>query len=501
MPRRFVSIWFCHLLTDWFVRRHPDLRGQPFVLAAPDHGRMKITAANHAAQSQGITTGTSVADARALLNTLQVFDDVPGLPVKLLTALGHWSIRYTPVTAIDPPDGLLFDVSGCAHLWGGEIPYLRDIFTRLKDFGYTIRIGMADSPGAAWAVARFGSPAAPVIPPGEQLNVLLPFPPDALRLEPAVLEKLRKLGLYQIRSFIDMPRAALRRRFGTGLLLKLDQALGVENEILTPLQSPEVFREWLPSIEPIRTATGIEIALKQLLEGLCQRLTQEGKGLRSAVFKCYRVDGQLRQIAIGTNRPAHHPVHLFRLFEGKIPQLAPGLGIELFVLEAVKVEDTQPAQDVLWKSTTGLEDTAIAELLDRITNKTGADTVHRYLPDQHHWPERSIKVTSNLQEKADIGWRTDRPRPIRLLPQPEPVEVTAPIPDYPPMLFIYRGRIHRIKKADGPERIEREWWLEAGEHRDYYTVEDEEGQRYWIFRLGHYDADKPHRWFIHGFFA
>jgi protein ImuB len=230
-------------------------------------------------------------------------------------------------------------------------------------------------------------------------------------------------------------------------------------------------------------------------------LTKEGKGLRNAVFTCYRIDGQLRQIAIGTNRPTHHPVHLFRLFEGKISQLAPGLGIELFVLEAAKVEDTQPAQDILWKSTTGLEDPIIAELLDRITNRTGADKVHRYLPDQHHWPERSVKITSNLQEKTDIGWRTDRPRPIRLLPQPERVEVTAPIPDYPPMLFIYLGQIHRIKKADGPERIEREWWLEAGEHRDYYTVEDEEGRRYWIFRLGHYDADKPHRWFIHGFFA
>ncbi|SEW53779.1 Y-family DNA polymerase [Chitinophaga arvensicola] len=501
MRRRFVSIWYCQLLTDWWIRRQPELRGQPFVLAAPDHGRMIITAASQAAQQQGISAGMSVADARALVATLQVFDNIPGSAVKLLTALGHWCIRYTPVSAIDPPDGLMLDVSGCAHLWGGEVPYLRDIFTRLKKFGYTIRIGIADSPGAAWAVARYGSAAAPVIPPGEQLAALLPFPPDALRLEPAILEKLRKLGLYQISSFIDMPRSALRRRFGNSLLLRLDQALNVEDEIIHPLQPPEAFREWLPSLEPIRTATGIGIALKQLLDLLCERLAKEGKGLRTVVFKCYRIDGEVSEISIGTNRPSHQPVHLFRLFEEKIPQIAPALGIELFVLEALKVEDTLPSQDVLWKRSTGLEDTIIAELLDRITNKMGADTVRRYLPDQHHWPERSIRITTNLQEKTDIGWRTDRPRPIRLLPQPELVEVAAPIPDYPPMLFIYQGKVHRIKKADGPERIEREWWLEAGEHRDYYTLEDEEGRRYWIFRLGHYDPDTPARWFIHGFFA
>lgn len=500
MSRRFVTIWFRHLLTDWFTRRQPQLRNTPFVLAAPDHGRMKVTAANAAAQALGINADMSVADARALFTTLQVFDEVPALPVKLLTSLGHWCIRFTPVTAIDAPDGLILDISGCAHLWGGEEPYLQDILSRLKNFGYDVRAGMADTIGAAWAIARYGQGNS-IIPAGEQTTHLLPLPPAALRLEIPVVERLQKLGLYQVENFIGMPRAALRRRFGQQMLRRLDQAIGLEDEALEPLQPPEPYQERLPSMEPIMTGTGIEIALQRLLDTLCQRLTTDGKGLRTCVFKCYRVDGNIQQIEIGTNRASHNPVHLFKLFEGKIPTIEPALGFELFVLEAAKVEDALPSQEALWVVSGGLEDVIVAELLDRLTGKMGPDTIQRYLPDQHHWPERSIKPATCLKEKPTIDWRTDRPRPIRLLSKPEAVEVSAPIPDYPPMLFRYKGQLHRIKKADGPERIEREWWLEAGEHRDYYSVEDEEGRRYWLFRLGHYDVDKPQHWFIHGFFA
>lgn len=500
MPARFIAIWFRHLQTDWFTRRQPELREVPFVLAAPDHGRMKITAANIPAQAQGIDTGMAVADARALVPSLQVLDEVPGLAEKLLTALGHWCIRYTPVAAIDPPDGLILDISGCSHLWGGEVPYLEDIRSRLRDFGYDVRAAIADTIGAAWAVARYGR-VTPVVPPYEQQAHLLPLPPAALRLDPEVLERLHKLGLYQVGSFINMPRSALRRRFGQGLLQRLDQALGMEPEIPAPLQLPEPYEERLPCLEPIMTATGITIALERLLEALCRRLQKEEKGLRNARLKCYRVDNEVQEVSIGTNRPSHNSRHLFKLFEQHISQIAPGLGIELFVLEASRVEAVSTAQEALWSSAGNLDDRMVAELLDRLTGKIGAGIVHRYLPDQHHWPERSFKQAPSLQESPDIAWRTDRPRPIRLLAAPALIEVSAPIPDYPPMLFRYKGELHRIKKADGPERIEREWWLETGAHRDYYCVEDEKGQRYWLFRLGHYDADQPHQWFIHGFFA
>lgn len=459
-----------------------------------------VTAANAVAQQQGIDAGMTVADARALVPHLQVLDDQPGLPIRLLTALGEWCIRFTPLTAIDPPDGLMLDVSGCAHLWGGEASYLADIAARLKKNGYEVRAAMADTMGAAWAIARFGK-LSPIIAPGEQAAALMPLPPAALRLDPAITERLHKLGLHQVHNFIGMQRSALRRRFGPGLLQRLDQALGLEIEAFLALQPVEAYQERLPCLEPIVTGTGIEIAIQRLLEALCTRLQKEEKGLRTAVFEGYRVDGKVEQVTIGTNRPSHNANHLFKLFELKIPSMEPALGIELFVLHATKVEEAPSRQNVFWNKVGGLEDANMAELLDRLTGKMGAGIIHRYLPAEHYWPERSMRPATDLHEKNTAAWRTDKPRPIRLLAQPEPIEVTAPIPDYPPMLFRYKGQLHTIKKADGPERIEREWWLEGGEHRDYYCVEDEEGRRYWLFRSGHYDVDRPRNWFIHGFFA
>jgi protein ImuB len=500
MQKRFVTIWFRHLTTDWLTIRQSALQGMPFVFAAPDHGRMIITAANAAAEVLGVTPGMAAADAKAIIPDLQVFDDKPGLAVKLLNALGKWCIRYTPIIAIDIPDGLILDVSGCTHLWGGERAYLGKIVTQLKSKGYDVRAAIADTIGAAWAIAHYGQ-VTPLIEPGGQAAAILPLPPAALRLEPDVLQRLHKLGFYTIGSFIGMPRSALRRRFGQDLLLRLDQASGREEEHVIPLQPVEPYQERLPCLEPICTAAGIEIAIKRLLETLCKRLKEEGKGLRTAILKCYRVDGKIIQIAFGTNRASYHTGHLFKLFELKIPSIEPGLGIELFMLEAPKVEDVSPSQEALWAESPGLEDTAVAELLDRLAGKVGVGAIHRYLPVAHYWPERSVKQASSICEKPAIAWRTDRSRPVQLLAQPEPIEVTAPIPDYPPMLFRYKGKVHQIKKADGPERIEREWWLEEGEHRDYYNVEDAEGKRYWLFRLGHYAGGQGNQWFLHGFFA
>ncbi|MGZ3819741.1 MAG: Y-family DNA polymerase [Mucilaginibacter sp.] len=501
MQKRFVSIWFRHLTTDWLTLRRPELREVPFVFAAPVRRRILITATNVLAEAQGITVGMPAADAKAIVPSLEVMNDMPDQAAKLLKALGEWCIRYTPLIAVDLPDGLILDVSGCAHLWGGERAYLGTIIKVLRSKGYDARGAMADTAGAAWAVARFGK-VQPIIKPGEHADALLSLPPSALRLDPITLERFQKLGFHTIKSFIGMGRSMLRRRFGQDFLLRLDQALGNEDEPLDLLQPIEPYQERLPCLEAIRTKTGIEIAIKRLLESLCKRLEGEGKGLRAAVLKCYRVDGQIVEVSIGTNTASHHINHLFKLFELKIASIEPALGIELFVLDAPKVEDVAPEQEVLWSPEgCDLADGRLAELLDRLANKIGAGNIHRYLPDEHYWPERSIKPARSLQEKRTTAWRTDRPRPSLLLPKPEQIEVTSLIPDYPPMLFVYKNKVHQVKKADGPERIEREWWLEAGEHRDYYYVEDQDGSRYWLFRSGHYSGDQSGQWFMHGFFA
>lgn len=500
MQHRFLTIWFRHLTTDWLTLRRPELKEVPFVFAIPDHGRKIITAANALAESQGISLRMPVADARAMVPELEVVNEKVGRNERLLKALGKWCIRYTPIVAVDLPDGLILDISGCPHLWSGERGYLKEIITRLRCLGYDARGAIADTIGAAWAISRFGI-TTPIIESGQQTSALLNLPAAALRLEPGTLEKLQKLGLYTIGSFISMPRSALRRRFGEGLLLRIAHANGQAEEYIQPIVVPEPWQERLSCMEPIRTAGGIEIAIQRLLVTLCFRLQQEGKGIRTALLTCYRIDGKIQKIDIGTNRATHHVQHLFKLFELKIAAIAPGLGIELFVLDALKVDDVTLSQEALWAANPGLNDEGVAELLDRITAKVGTGAIHRYLPDEHYWPERSIKDTASLEEPLSISWRSDKPRPIRILPKPEPVEVTAPIPDYPPLMFRYKDIVHHIKKADGPERIEREWWLDGGEHRDYYSVEDQNGQRYWLFRSGHYDGGQTRQWFIHGFFA
>ena len=497
MAKRFVSIWFRYLVTDWFTLRQPQLGNTAFVLRASSHGRMVVTAANAIAEAQGVHSGMVLADARAIIPGLQVLDDKPELIDKLLKCIAEWCIRFTPFAAIDSPDGIILDVTGCSHLWGGDQPYLNDITNRLQARGYHVRAAIADTIGAAWAAARFGKQS--VINPGQQNEALLFLPAAALRLEADTIECLHKLGLRQIKDFIGMPRSALRRRFGNHIVIRLNQALGLEEEIIQPVQLIEPYQERLPCLEPIVTAKGIEIALQRLLETLCQRLQKEQKGLRLANLKCYRVDGKIEQVQIATNSPSYNKKHLFKLFEPKLSTIEPDLGIELFVLEAPKVEDYAAAQQKLWEAMWGMDNILLSELIDRLAGKVGSNAIHRFLPDEHYLPERSFKQASSFLEQKTAEWRLDRPRPMQLLATPETVEVTAPVPDYPPMNFRYKGKLHKIKKADGPERIEQEWWIQDGQHRDYYAVEDEEGCRYWLFRLGHYDED--YQWFVHGVFA
>lgn len=498
MQQRFISIWFRHLPTDWHSLRQPHLKTLPFVLRTKEHGRMIVTALNRSAQEKGISKGMTLADARVFVRDLEVEDDNPALPQKLLKRLAEWCIRFTPVVGVDLPEGLILDATGCAHLWGGESLYLNHILDRLTARGYEVRGAMADTIGVAWGAARFGKESS-IVKSGNHYETLITLPPEALRIERAHLDRLHRLGLHTIRQFISMPRTALRRRFGSSFLLQLDKATGKEIEIIEPVHQPEPYEVRLPCLEPIVTLKGIEIALGQLLELLCLRLQKEQKGLRACVFKGHRVDGKIEVVNIHTSQPSHHVNHLFKLFQLKLSTIEPALGIELFTTTALQVEDHLPQQETMWESTGGLDDERVAELIDRIGSKVGIDQVHRFLPEEHYWPERSFKQTTSLTQEALARWRDDKLRPMHVLREPQRIEVSAPIPDYPPMLFRYKDVVHKIVKADGPERIEQEWWIESGEHRDYYRVEDEHGHRYWLFRLGHYH-DKIYQWFIHGFF-
>ncbi|WP_290841888.1 DNA polymerase Y family protein [Flavobacterium sp.] len=493
---RFASIWFPYLLTDYVSRKKSEYRGVAFVLATPEHGRMVVKSVNPLAEKKGIFPGMVVADCKAIFPDLIVLETEPERSEKLLKALAEWCIGYTPFAAFDFPDALILDTSGCSHLWGGEEKYLESIRARLGAYGYEVRAAIADTIGAAWATARFGSET--VVKSGNEYQALVNLPPSALRLEAAVLAKLNKLGLKTVGSFIGMPRSALRRRFGEILPHRIAQALGHEIEMVQPIKPIEPYQERLPSLEPVCTATGIEIALNELLQLLCKRFEKEGIGLRTGIFTCYRIDGDVQKIEIGTGHASRNVSHLFKLFEHKIGTFEPELGFELFVLEAPKVEDLIHEQSAMWDKS-GENGVKVAELLDRLAAKMRPDCIKRYLPSEHYWPERSIQEAVSLYEKPTTSWRVDLPRPVHLLMKPEVIEVTFLLPDYPPIRFLYKGARHEISKADGPERIEQEWWIEDGRFRDYYCVEDENGERFWLFRLGPYN-DNP-KWFLHGFYA
>ncbi|RYD79409.1 MAG: DNA polymerase Y family protein, partial [Sphingobacteriales bacterium] len=288
MTKRYMTIWFRHLLADRMTLRKPELKDKCFVFKGMVGNRVVVTAGNSNAQTQGIAIGMPLADALAILPDLEVFQEKNGQNEQLLKGLGEWCIRYTPIVAIDLPDGLILDISGCTHLWGGEAGYFKEIINRLKSLGYDVRGAIADTIGAVRAIARYGN-ISPIIKSKQQHEALLPLNPAALQLEQATLQKLNKLGLNTINSFISMPRSVLRRRFGEDILLKIARALGNEEEPIKPIQIPQPFEQRLPSIEPIRTATGIEIAIQKLLELLCKQLNAEGMGLRTATLKCYRV--------------------------------------------------------------------------------------------------------------------------------------------------------------------------------------------------------------------
>jgi protein ImuB len=499
MAKCFVSIYFPHLSTDWFALRRPELRSIPFVLCASSHGRFIITAVNNIAEQKGIHTGMVLADARAIHPELKKEDERPGLINKLLHRIAEWCIRFTPVAAVDPLGGIILDASGCTHLWNGDAAYITDIIKRINAKGFTAKAAIADTIGAAWAFARHRQRSC-VIKPGKHIDAILPLPIQFLRIENNIVEQLNKLGIHQVRDLVAMQRASITRRFGKNVVLRICQAFGTEEEFITPVYKPAPYQERLPCLEPVSRLPGIEIGLQQMLELLCNRLQKESKGGRSFSFKAYRVDGKEIAVNISTTASSCHVKHLFKLFQLKLSSLEPGPGIELFTLEASMVEDYIPAQEMIWKQSTGLNDTRVAELIDRIIGKYGSTTIERCLPAEHYLPERSFRIARSLQEQPTTEWKSDRPRPIHLLSSPEYIEVTAPVPDYPPMMFRYKGILHKIIKADGPERIEQEWWLQDGQHRDYYIVEDENGYRYWLFRLGHYDTAKTYKWFLHGYF-
>lgn len=465
-----------------------------------DGRRLMVAAADAAARATGILAGMPLAHARALHPTLAVRDADPADDAAALADLAAWCLRYTPLAAPDAPDGLWLDATGSAHLFGGEAALLADIAARLCRAGLSCRAAIADTPGAAWAMARHGSGG--VIPPGGQVEALEDLPTAALRIEPEAVRGLRRLGIDRIGGLLAMPRAPLARRFGAGVAARLDQVLGRAPEPITPLCPPDAISHRLAFVEPLSTAPALATAIEALLRALCLRLAEAGQGARRLDLFCERLDGSSQAIGIGTARPVRDPAHLARLLGEHIERIDPGEGIEAMHLVASRT-DALPASQLIALGEGG--DAELEMLVDVLENRFGAGRVYRCAPVESDVPERAVRHLPALAPPVAAGWPPGLPRPIRLLARPQPVEALSLLPDQPPVAFTWRRQRRRIRRADGPERIFGEWWLRDSETsavRDYWAVEDEEGRRYWLFRRG--DGERPETgdlsWYLHGIF-
>jgi protein ImuB len=543
----------------------------PFATVVAAGGRQLLAAVNPEAAARGLAAGMPLADALSFLPGLMTRPAELAEDAAALRRLAEWCGRYSPWTAPDGSDGVKIEVTGSAHLWGGEAELAADLSRRLARQGVAHRLAIADTLGAAWAVAQFAPSAASenpagckfsaqtasIVASGETRAALAPLPIAALRLDPAIAEGLRRVGLRHIGDVLAMPRDALARRFGDTIADRLDQALGDLPEPLSPLGEVPVRRVRLSLAEPIADPADLARAAERLTADLVARLAREGVGARRLDLGFHRVDGRVEHVRLGTARPSRDPAHLARLLISQLDTIDPGLGIEDVILSAFAVEPLaaeQIASPLPSKSSPRPQGTPstlpsppangaergeyviaainggdLAPLLDRLGVRFGLDAIARFEPRASHIPERAslaVSVADNDAVKTPprpprsaLGPSLSRtagegpkkpPRPIRLFAPPEPVATIWELPDHPPVRFAWRQQEHRVTRADGPERIAEEWWRPdarvtdgAGVPdaiRDYYRVEDASGRRFWLFRAG-LPGDPPPRWFIHGIFA
>jgi protein ImuB len=513
--RRVVSLYLPGWSTDRLRRKsgasraEPLAPDQPLVTALPDRGRKVVAAVDAAARGLGIAPGMTVTKARNLAPGLAVIDADPEADLAALRRLALWCGRYSPFVAPDPADGVWIDITGCAALFGSERALLKDLHRRVARAGFTLQIAVADTPGCAHAVARHVPAGRPVtIEPGDQRKAMALLPVAALRLETRIVEGLRQLGFDRIEQLIEAPRGPLARRFGRALHQRLDQALGYAPEAIEPIFAPEVPRARRGLLEPIATPEAFGQVIADLVYDLTGQLTRIGKGARRLDCHFQRVDGHLQAIRIGTAAPTRDARHLIKLLEARVDQIEPGLGIETMTLVAPLVEPLGSSQTDLARA--GRREADLGALVDALANRFGQASLHRAIPMAGGMPERSVAMVPALGRAEGRRWADDLPRPGRLIDPPQPIQVTAMLPDHPPAMFVWKRKRYRVIQADGPERLHGEWWREAGQEarqpyavRDYFQVEVEGGGRYWLFRLGdgEHGATGPMTWFIHGAFA
>jgi protein ImuB len=520
---RIVSVW----LRSWPIARL--LRAQartaagspadvvdperPLVLVAPGKGGARIVALNSAAEESGLAAGELLTNARSKVRELQSRAADPAADDAALRRLALWCLRYTPLVAPwdeeNGVDGLFLDITGCAHLFGGEAALLADLSGRLHRFGLRPRLAIADTPGAAWAVSRCGRADRMIVPSNATESALLDLPLAALRLPDDTRLLLRRLGFRRIADMIHQPRAPLAARFGALFINRLDQALGRAPEPLSPLAPPPVYRAQAMFAEAITTQEHVVEAATHLFDDLIKDLARDGAGARKLRLLLFRLDGEVLSLTIGLAAPSRDAQHIASLIALRLDRLPKGLeadfGFEAAGIHVLTAEPMLERQALLTVTDDISDPAGMSRLIDRLEQRLGTESVRRLHPYQSHIPERAVLVR-RAGDGPSAEWTSDVPfnvRPLLLLARPEAAAVMAEIPEGPPRQFRWRGVLHQVAQAEGPERIAGEWWRQNNNEveRDYYVVEDAAGRRFWLYRAGLYGrGDATPQWFVHGVF-
>jgi protein ImuB len=504
---RVVSLYLPNWPTDRLRRKlgaaAPDA-AMPLVLVGRAGRRREVVAVNAAAIQVGLRIGMPATMAQALVKELVIHHADPAADAEALERLAVWALRYSPIVAADNPDGLVIDATGASHLHGGEDAMLADMIGRLEAVGIAARAAMADTRGAAHALGRFAARPRLVVPERESADRIRPLPISALRLAADMVDDLRRLGFERVADLLATPRAPLTLRFGPELGRRIDQAIGQTGEPIDPVRPSDIVETQQLFAEPIGAPETIARYVAKLAAKLCQELELRGLGARRLDLLFGLVDNRVQAIRIGTAQPVRDVKRLARLLCDKIEKVDPGFGIEIMRLAATAAEPFATKQVI--SSLVDEPEADVSGLIDILSNRVGESRLYRFAPVASDVPERSVQRVAPTAPAAGEAWPSHWPRPARLLAPPEPIETVALLPDHPPVNFTWRGTRRRVKRADGPERVFGEWWKRDAELiavRDYFQVEDDAGERFWIFRAGDGEdaATGSHKWFLHGIFG
>ena len=503
MTRRYLSLQLTNLAIDRLrlkARQQARALPEPFALYATAAKGAVLHAVDAVAAGAGIAPGMRLADARAILPEVALAPATPAADRRFLDGLATACLCYTPLVAFEDDAALSLDITGCAHLWGGEQALLDDLARRLSRQGLGHQLAIADNPALAWAWARYGDDRR--ILRGEAATAARRrLSVRALRQDAVTTAALERLGLMTIAELEALPQRSLVRRFGRELVLAMARLAGSDSLPFTPLRAVPRFAAQTSWPEPIGRTEAIEAAIRTLLERLMGELERAVVGARRLEILLFRVDGEVVRLALRTGRPSRHADHLMKLASLELDGLDIGFGIESIRLEVVDTAPLHPEQVDLAQSHDAAE---LARLTDQLRQRLGADAVQRLVPHASHWPEHAqASIDPATAAERPASWLAPQPRPLRLLDQPARIDAMAPVPDSPPILLRRFGQSEKVREASGPERLEPEWWRTSQDlprPRDYYRVVDAAGQTLWLYREGRFGDTQPPAWCVHGLF-